>query len=561
MLKLNDEPTPEERAKDQLGHVSPLAWTMNNHIITENEKPIEFARHRFLIKPYNDMHPKQVARKSAQVGWTTLAIIKSFYMAKEYGFNAIYTLPTRTVVKDFVAPKVDKIFDNNPVMKDAVGKDSENLKAIGSRFIYYRGAWSDTEAIMISADLLINDEKDKSDQKVLETYQSRLQASEYGWQWEFSNPSIPGYGVDEDYQNSDQMHWFITCHHCGHSMFIDFTKSGYKNHYVDVEREIYACGSCDKEISDADRQNGYWTPKYPMEKHPEIKIRGYWLSQLIVPYVKATYIIEKSKGDQDFFHNMVLGKAWQPADMKISRSMILKNASPGETSTTHLCLGVDNGRVKHWVLGNEHGVIRFGETEDWADIEAFIKMGAITVIDANPYPRVPKELVEKYPGRVFVNYYNEDSKNLGSIREKQGEDAGVILSDRTRMFDDYVSDLMNNRFLYYLSATELDELIDHADAMYRTVETNKRGRKRGVWITVEGKPDHLTHATVYMRIAQSMIREMTETGIVRPDDQPSILKQYKKGIKVKEDGTMDSGIDLEEIARGNELGKKSWENL
>lgn len=556
-MYLKPEPTQHDLAKGQLNHISPLAWTIDNGIKTENEKLIEFSRHRFMVQPMNDMHPRQVTRKSAQVGWTTMNIIKSFYMSKEYGLNVIYTLPTRTVVKDFVAPKVDKIYSNNKVMKDAVGKDSESLKQIGSRFIYYRGAWSDTEAIMISADLLINDEKDKSDQSVLDTYDSRLQASEWQWKWEYSNPTIPGYGIDEDYQNSDQMHWFITCSKCGHFKYIDFEKSGYQNHYVDVESVTYRCGGCHEVLPDSDRQDGEWIAKFPMDKHPEITVRGYWLSQLMVPYVPASYIVEKSKGDPEFFHNFVLGKAWQPADMRITRQMITQNCAPGKVDMTHMALGVDNGVTKSWVLGNEKGVSSFGETEDWDVIEGFIKAGAVAVIDANPYPRVPKMLVKKYPGRVFINYYSEDTKNLGAVRFKEGDDAGVILSDRTRVFDDFVSDLANQKFYFYLTITELEEYIDHCEALYRVVEENARGIQRGFWKKMDGKPDHYAHATIYQRIAQKLIRELKDTGVVRSAPAGT---RIPKGVSIDKHGRMKHDIDIDELARGSGKTRRTWEN-
>ena len=32
---------------------------------------------------------------------------------------------------------------------------------------------------------------------------------------ELSNPSLPGYGIDEAYQVSDQRHWTVRCSECG----------------------------------------------------------------------------------------------------------------------------------------------------------------------------------------------------------------------------------------------------------------------------------------------------------------------------------------------------------
>jgi phage terminase large subunit GpA-like protein len=43
----------------------------------------------------------------------------------------------------------------------------------------------------------------------------RLSHSDYRRLIELSNPSIPGYGIDEAYLESDQRHWTLRCPHCG----------------------------------------------------------------------------------------------------------------------------------------------------------------------------------------------------------------------------------------------------------------------------------------------------------------------------------------------------------
>ena len=43
----------------------------------------------------------------------------------------------------------------------------------------------------------------------------RLAHSDYKRILELSNPSLPGYGIDEVYQASDQRHWMLKCPGCG----------------------------------------------------------------------------------------------------------------------------------------------------------------------------------------------------------------------------------------------------------------------------------------------------------------------------------------------------------
>lgn len=499
----------------QLEQVSPLAWVTFNDMVNEDGKPIEFIDHRFLIQPFADMHPDQVTMKSAQVGWSVMSILKAFHAAAYLPkLNIIYTLPTANVIKDFVIPKVNTLMNRNQVVSDVVTNDSIQLKKVGERFIYYRGAFKETAAISISADLLVNDEYDRSDQHILNTYDSRLQASQYAWRWRFSNPSVPNFGVHDLYANSDQMHWFVTCHHCGHEMYMSWEEERErKPHYVDQDREIYACGNpdCNKEISDNDRRAGRWIPRYPKRAR-----RGYHVSQLIAPWVSAKRIIDQFKeSTPEFFHNFVLGLPYQAAELVVDRSSIIRANAPGRIQKVNVCMGVDNGITKHWVLGTPQGVFAYGKTDSWEDIEALIRLyNAHAVIDANPYPNVPKKLTEAYRGRVYINYYVQDTKNLGIIRWSDKDDMGVVRSDRTKLLDLVAGEINSGGITFTQAPNELEDMIYHWSNMYRTVETTDKGIERGVWLTKENKPDHWAHALAYWRIA--LEKATIISGGVRP---------------------------------------------
>jgi hypothetical protein len=72
--------------------------------------------------------------------------------------------------------------------------------------MYFRGTKTERAALAVSSDLNIHDEEDRSDQQVIAQYSSRLQHSDYKWEWHFSNPSVKGNGVDRYWEISDQKH-------------------------------------------------------------------------------------------------------------------------------------------------------------------------------------------------------------------------------------------------------------------------------------------------------------------------------------------------------------------
>jgi len=539
-----------EMSPEVLDQVSPLAWAVRNEFITENDRPLEFVKHRFMIQPFNDLHPNQVTMKSAQVGWSVTNIIKAKWLLKYYGVTIIYVLPTQDIVKDFVIPKVDQLILKNPAISDMVTKDNITLKQVGDRFIYYRGAFSERKAISLTCDIVIVDELDRcSDMGVINTFESRMQASEYAWLWKFSNPTVPNFGVHKLWLDSDQMHWVMKCHHCQHERWLDFAPSDVNlNHYVDIKQQIYACGRCNKELSDADRINGRWWARHPERKYR----RGYWVSQMIAPWVKASYIVEKyHNSTPEFFHNFVLGLPYIAADIVLNRETIMAANSPGKVALHDVCMGVDNGIVKTYVIGTPSGVFRTGETESWDEIEQLFRMYNCTamVIDANPYPEMPKRLAEKYPGKVFINYYSQDTKQLGIVRWGEGDKEGVVNTDRTKMLDRVAMEIQRKDILFVMNPTLLEPMIEHCENIYRTVEEDNDGRKKGKWIRQEGKPDHLFHALAYWRIA--ILKTLVGGGsVVDPLDQAQSAKISETIDPVTQQS--DYHVDIERIARAQE---------
>lgn len=499
----------------QLIASSPLAWVVLNKLVTENQKLIEYDRHRYMIDPMSDMHDEQVWKKSAQLGGSVAMILKSLWLAKYYKINIGYILPSQNIVKDFVTPKVDPLISSNQQIASIVSKDSVTLKQVGDRFIYFRGAFSEREAIAISLDLLVLDELDRMpDMNIVNIYDSRLQASEYAWRWRLSNPSAVGFGVDALYNESDQRHWFIKCNHCDHDWFIDFDTDG-QSHYVD-RQGFYACGKCKKELSDTARQNGRWVAKYPNRYR-----HGYWMSQMIVPFVAAKKILEQhEESSPDFFHNFVLGKAYTPSDLVVNRETILRANSPSTIAKRDVAMGVDNGVVKTYIIGTADGIFAHGQTESWDEIENLKLMyNAVMVIDPNPYPTTPKQLVDKYPGSAFICYFKRDTKNLGIVQWSGKENSGVVYADRTKIIDLVAQEIADCKVLFREHANKLEDVITHWNNLYRTTLEEPDGRQVSTWLKKDNKQSDYPFAHVYYRIALSRLMNGTgESSYVEPSE-------------------------------------------
>lgn len=531
--------------------LNPLAFIHNHAIVNENGVPLEFRDHKFLLAPISDLTPEQVIMKPSQVGWTVVVgINKSLWLAKYMKANVIYTMPSRTAIKDFVAPKVDPIISQNKIYQSWMGKtDSSALKAVGDRFVYFRGSWEESAAISISADVLVNDEVDRSNQLVLETYRTRLDASKWqrpdlGFVWQWSNPSIPGYGVDEQWQVSDQKHWFVKCPKCNYETFMKFPDN------IDFEKQVYICSKCHRELSNESRRNGRW-----VVKHFGRSVSGYWLSQLIVPWIPAAEIIKKSKKDPAIFHNFCLGLPYISKDQSVSRETITRCINPDVNNRSGVVMGIDNGIVKTVVVGNVHGIFKVYETESWEEIEAdFKRFNATAVCDLNPYPNTPRQLANKYSGRFFTNSFVQEQKDLQVIKWGKSDRRGTVISDRTKIIDMVVSELVNQEIQFNLTLTDLEQYIYDWGQLYRTVETSTNGIQKAVWKTIEGRRDHYAFATLYWRIA---LEKMFASGAVVRTPQKRQNSIVRSSVAVSDEGTVPA-VNLKNVIAKTIAKHKSW---
>lgn len=515
-----------------MGSISPTAWIVANGIINENQRPIEFKNHRFLIDPFDDMHHDIVSKKSAQVGFSVLSILKSAWLAKYKGMNSIYVLPTQDIVKSFVNPKVDPLIASNDVLKNMVNKDSVTLKQVGERFIHYKGSSSQREAISTSADLLVIDEYDRClDMNVLNTYDSRLQASEWGWRWRFSNPSAVGFGVDLLYQDSDQRHWFVKCSHCNHRWFIDFDKDETtKCHYVDIKKQIYACGKCHKELSDADRRNGEWIARFPSrDRH------GYWYSQMMAPWVTAKRILEQRDDSSiDFFYNFVLGKAYTPSDMVVNRETILRACAPSDIPKLNVAIGVDqNVSEQIWVAATPQGVFAHGKAKSWEEIEHLKLMwNAIVVCDPNPYSTMPKKMAKKYSDWYMCYFKKMDGMDILQWKDS------VVYADRTRLLDTVATEIAEARLLFREHPYALEDYIKDWSNIYRTTVEKDDGRMISEWLKKEGQLSDFSFATAYCRIGLGRMMGGNSMLI-----EPSIRSSEAPITDTSNDGSLQTTLD------------------
>jgi hypothetical protein len=499
-------------------------WVVeNHHIVNEKGEPIEFEKHQFQIDIYDDQSDNLVVIKAAQIGMSTLEILKNIRDAEMNRMDIIYTLPTDGDVTVFVSGKVNRIIANNKHLENlTTDKDSIEQKQIGQSMIYFRGTWTKRAAIMVTADRLVHDEIDSSKQDVVADYQARLQHSKFKQIHVFSHPSIPNQGVDVRWMKSDQKEWFITCPHCKKEQYLSWNTEDEKKMSIDLEKKEFICKKCHGILNWKDRANGRWVAKYDRNKHPEIEWSGYHISLLMAPWITASGIIDKynevmtGKQTMDYFYNKVLGLPYAGGGNSVTEEMILDRVTTEKNRyDTRMIIGVDTGLALRYVYGNEQGLLGYGEMTDYMPddtnklqlnetLEYFLKQfpDSIMVLDQGGDIIGSRKLRSKYPGRVFLCHYGQDRKTKELIRWGEKDEFGNVVVDRNRMIQYVIDEFKDKRLnLYNGTKNEWYNYWLHWSHIYRVKEENNLNVMQYVWMRSDR--DDWIHATVYWRVGIS----------------------------------------------------------
>ncbi len=476
------------------------AWILANGITTETGKELDFRSHRYLEEPYWDESPYLACLKAGQIGFSTMAILKTIWLAKYRKMDIAYILPTVDMVQKFVGSKVNRMAQQNKEIQSLMSdKDSVNQKQIGENYIYYLGAQTANSAIMISADLLVADEYDKSPQNILEMYDSRLQHSKFGYKWVFSNPTAPDFGVDKYWNMSDKKKWFIH-HSCGKDVLLDETT-------IDYEIEKFMCPVCNEEITDEERRLGDW------KATASGKWSGYWIPLWLNPTFGADKIAEyKRTKSAEYFANFVAGLPFIGGGNKVAATTVTQCISPKmNDQTDRVVIGVDTGLPIHYVLGNKQGIFYYGKCSDpltgkdpYQELEALLKRfpNSILVSDQGGDLVGIRLLQSKYPGRIFLVWYRKDKKSKEMMTEGKGDKYGEMYVDRNQLIQQFIGEMERKLVTFNGTEGEWQDYLIHWMNIYRVWETDSSGqvdKTKGFKWERQG-PDHYVHATMYFRV-------------------------------------------------------------
>ena len=477
-------------------------WAVSTPIILDGI-PFTFERHEYLAALYADTHPHIVLSKAAQMGLSTYGNLRSIHSGIYKPFRGIlYLFPSRTDVTEFSKSRVDPLIEENP---ESIGKwitdtDSANIKKIGRSYLYYRGMRSRVGLKSVPVDFIVFDEMDEADPSSVDMAMERMSHSEFREVLKLSNPTLPDYGIDKAFQETDQRYWLLKCPSCGEYTCLEDT---FPKCLLEVgDRVIRACQKCQGELNPS---VGEW-----VAKHPDVtEKRGYHFSQLFSRYVEPAAILHgfRTTNNLTEFYNLKLGIAYVEATDRLTIQEVLglcghdENASsdPGPCS-----MGIDQGRFLHVTIGKpERGragkIVHIGEYDGWEQLDRLMEIFNVSrcVVDAMPETRNARAFAERHRGKVYLCYYSEHQKSGARWND---EDLTVSIN-RTESMDASHGEIQRGRLVLPRDCKMAQEFAEHCHNTAKKLEEDEQtGSKRYVYVKLG--PDHFRHSFNYEAISR-----------------------------------------------------------
>jgi hypothetical protein len=517
---------------------SPWVWTMANVMLPMDRK-WSFAERQWQIDIFEDNHREIVSKKSAQVGETTVFICKALWFMEHYKVRVIWTFPRRDDVGEFVQTRFNPILNSSPNLSGKVGRDKDDPQNIrilkfNDSFIYFQE--SSVDPRQTPADMVVNDEVDRSNTQFLDAYVGRLEDSDWKYHYRFSTPTIPNFGIDAIFNNeSDMRYWMVKCSHCNHFQSLIWDK----NLMFDAEGlPYYGCEKCRGVLNPDVILNGEFVPMKPSRS-----VHGYQITGMMMPLSKTPafmYNRFRSMTKRKNFYNLLLGETYESEGMSFDSETILSNVYRADEepyphrnrAAGSTYMGVDQKGDIHVVIAemvpgsdNEHPVLRIihaeviprkqgedswrrlGKLMDWFKIR-------FCVHDALPNQHNAEEFRNTFRGKVGLKFDSVAKQGLYTFNEKDGR----ILLDRTQSFDGFLDDIQSGLWRFWGTrgnmSPVLKEMVAHCSNMKRDEEErkNKSGGTTtyGVWRRTG--TDDFAHAWAYCRLA-AIIRPATQLQV------------------------------------------------
>ncbi|MGH2939483.1 MAG: phage terminase large subunit family protein, partial [Solirubrobacterales bacterium] len=447
----------------------------------------------------------------------------------------------------------------------------KTLKQIGLGDISLRGMQSKNAVQSVDADAIVVDEYDECIPVRISEAEKRLSGAKAAGRdpriRRLGRPSVPGYGIDKQYDRSDQRRWMVVCPGCEEEQPIDWaanmrwrTRAG-GNEVMrpghdeaadpdDVTKAWRACRSCDASLEPPKGEDfgpihrGRWVAQSPGLGRPP----GFWLQRLIVPRTDLEAMVVDSRatqpGEVESFFNADLGLAYATEDAYLTDIHLDRAANDEEAEEENLdeyggwrivIAGLDsaseralNLRVSEISHDGRRRAIWIGAPKNFEEVaELMVRLNiSVLVGDSQPERRYMRGLAAQFPGRVFLCRYDEKPES-DAIR--YDTEKNLITVNRTEAIDAMMDSYRQG--LVTAIHKEPPTWREQMKSMKRRIEADSKGRPVKRYVSTSSMGDDYAHAEVFDVVAAEMVTLLEMAGARVGEGEPEVLTEEQLGYR------------------------------
>jgi hypothetical protein len=494
-----------------------VAMQLQNMDISVDQTPFDLRRYPYLIELFDTSSRYKTILKGGQMGFTSFLVLKYLAGAAMGTLRGVgIYFPSHKEAGDFANARVDPMLSQGTFRGLVNETNTQGLKMINGTQFYMRGAGpiggsgkaSKGPVKSIPLDWLGFDEMDEMLPSRVDAAEHRLDGSKCPEQTQLSTPTLPNFGVDLNFQESDKRRWFWICPKCGKDQCLELE-------YPDCIAlptgmpAFYICRKCREVL---ERYEGLWVPECPQV----FEHRGYSVSQMCSPTRTAQDIVTSeiranNRGMLREYWNQVMGIAWAEIQDMLTKALLDECATQSPRSLQHegpCCMGVDLGRYHHHYVVKmrtsavDSEVLDFGRVDDLNEIDVIARRFNVRngVIDQQAETHAAREFIDAHPGWFGCEYV---------VRQPSGyqwdEQSRVVKVARTTALDASQSKIIRHREkLPRPDERYLEMFVPQMCNLGRTrQEDPETGKVTSAWVRLgKTKNDHLRHAHTYATLAE-----------------------------------------------------------
>lgn len=551
-----------------------------------DRRPFSLDRFLPLKAIYEDNHPRIVIMKPAQRGISEWAICLACFALEfgaaawvkdgsKSGLNIAIIFPARTDLIDFSKERVANLKDESPHLAELFGDDTSEFdslgfKQIGDSFLYLRGGYSKSGLRSFPCDLMILDEFDELDSHAVALASKRLNASLVKRMVMISTPSIPGRGIDLEYQASDKRVYQSQCPGCSEWTTYDFFRDvkvaneswdewqKWSQARVEKSEVTLHCPSCQYALTDADRcAEGRWVSLQPEVRRTHGYHIPWWPWGFVDLQSLAHDAVSPNPSELDELFHSDLGLPYGTTGGQVTDEM-LAQLSAGmpegglpEGGWRDTTMGIDVGTRLHYRISSVSVADGHVYVRAMDSVPNFLELNPLmlrysvrmAVIDAEPELHAAIDFCEKWRGRALRSFYPSAPSALKGTEFLVKKDTYDVMTNRNMLLDRVYSTIASASERWPSQFTNDPEVIAHFKSSTRVKFADDDGQQHISW--VHAGPDHFAHAMVFDLVARKTLPQVVSftpaVGGTRP-----VLDQLA-GQQSREMGRRLSSVRLQDI--------------